>query len=76
MKTNKKNRDRKDNNREAHREHPLPGQIPPAQKKQNAAAHHQAENDRVDDAQLVAHNKNDDLDEGERASVGEDSDLV
>jgi hypothetical protein len=54
---------------------PLTGQINPEQR-QNANAHEQAEKDMADDAEFVAHNKNDDLDEGETARLGENTDLV
>jgi hypothetical protein len=53
-------------------EHPLPGEIPNKQWKQNIAAHKEAEKDMEDDAELTARNANDDLDEGESARLGED----
>ena len=57
-------------------EHPLPGQIGSEQSRRNANAHEQAEKDMVDDAEFVANNKNDDLDEAESARLGENTDLV
>lgn len=72
-KENKKNR----NKTKAHHEHPLPGEISPTQKKVNEDAHSQAEKDIAGDVEFAAHNKNDDLDEGETARLGEDNtDLV
>ena len=50
-----------------------------AQEKENeniAQAHQQAERDIEDDADLSVHSPNDDLDEGETARLGEDTDLV
>ena len=60
-------------NKKPHHEYPLPGQIDPGQKKQNTNAHQQADKDMTDDAELTAHNKNDDLDEGESARLGEEN---
>jgi hypothetical protein len=58
-------------------EHPLPSEISREQKVQSAAAHDQAERDMENDAELTAHNPNDDLDEGETARLGENTtDLV
>jgi len=50
-----------------------------AQEKENenvAQAHQQAENDMQEDADLSIHSPNDDLDEGETARLGENTDLV
>ena len=58
------------------REHPLPGQISPEQKQKNREALKEAEKDIEKDAELSSHNKNDDLDEGETARLGEKTDLV
>ena len=45
--------------------------------KENADAFHQAEKDMNKDAEFTAHSKNDDLDEGETARLGEGkNDLV
>lgn len=61
----------------AHHENPLPGEIKPKQMEENANALRQAEKDMNKDAEFTAHNKNDDLDEGESARLGEDkNDLV
>jgi hypothetical protein len=50
-----------------------------AQEKENenvAQAHQQAEKDIEEDADLSIHSPNDDLDEGETARLGENTDLV
>ena len=75
MKPNSQNK-RSKTRKPGRHENPLPGQINPEQSRQNANAHHQAEKDMADDAEFVAHNKNDDLDEGETARLGENTDLV
>jgi hypothetical protein len=58
-------------NKKTHQEHPLPGEITAEEKQRNANARQQADKDMFDDAELTAHNKNDDLDEGETARLGE-----
>jgi hypothetical protein len=75
MKRKSENKKSKPRNPGRH-EHPLPGQINPEQSRQNTNAHGQAEKDMADDAEFVAHDKNDDLDEGETAKLGENTDLV
>ena len=68
---------KKSKDKKAHHEYPLPGEINPEQKRKNANALQQADKDMIDDAELTAHNKNDDLDEGETARLGEDNnDLI
>lgn len=58
-------------------EHPLPHEIRKSEKEQAVKAHDQAEKDMDEDAELTAHNPNDDLDEGETARLGDDeSNLV
>lgn len=58
-------------------EHPLPQEISKTERKQNRAAHDEAEKDMEEDAELTAHGPNDDLDEGETARLGEDiSDII
>ena len=58
-------------------ETPLPGEISSEQKKGNDNALQQANKDMDSDAEFTAHSKNDDLDEGETARLGEDkNDLV
>jgi hypothetical protein len=57
-------------------EHPLPQEIPQQERKQAVDAHIAAERDMEDDAELTAHHLNDDLDEGETARLGEETDLV
>ena len=71
MKRKKENK--KSGNLKPHHEYPLPGEINPEQKKQNINAHQQADKDMIDDAELTAHSKNDDLDEGETARLGEEN---
>ncbi len=67
MKNNNKTRKSK-----PHHENPLPGDIAPKQRKENANALQQADKDMNKDAEFTAHSKNDDLDEGETARLGED----
>ncbi len=75
MKRIKENK--KDGNKRPHHEYPLPGQINAEQKRQNKDALRQADKDMIDDAELTAHSKNDDLDEGETARLGKNSnDLI
>ena len=75
MKRRKENK--KNGNKKPHHEYPLPGEINPEQKRQNTNAQLQADKDMIDDAELTAHSKNDDLDEGETARLGEENnDLV
>lgn len=57
-------------------EHPLPHEISDKQRNLNEAAHNEAEKDMEDDAEFTASNPNDDLDEGETARLGEDTDLI
>ena len=60
-----------------HHENPLPGEISSKEKKENADALRQADKDIENDLEFSAHSKNDDLDEGETARLGEDkNDLV
>ena len=56
---------------------PLPGEITPEQRKQNANALHQADKDMGSDPEFAKAGKSDDLDEGEIARLGDDkNDLV
>lgn len=55
-------------------ENPLPNEIDPAEKRLTDAAHHTADKDIASDAELSAHSPNDDLDEGETARLGEETD--
>jgi hypothetical protein len=67
----------KTKDKKGHHEYPLPGEINPAQKQLNINARKEAEKDIMEDAELTANSKNDDLDEGETARLGEeDTDLV
>jgi len=75
MKQKGENKKRKTGKAGQH-EHPLPGEISPEQNRQNVNAHQQAEKDMANDAEFVAHSKNDDLDEGETARLGENTGLV
>lgn len=54
-------------------EHPLPNEISREEKEKAIQAHDEAETDMNEDAELTAHNPNDDLDEGEFARLGEDT---
>lgn len=56
--------------------HPLPNEISKKEKEKNREAHEQAENDMNEDAELTAHNPNDDLDEGETARLGENTEEI
>ena len=72
MKNNNKTRKSK----KPHHENPLPGDITPKQRKENANALQQADKDMNNDAEFTAHSKNDDLDEGETARLGEKNSLI
>ena len=61
---------------EGHHVHPLPREISKEQKEQNEEAHDAAEHDMIEDAELTASSPNDDLDEGETARLGEETDLI
>jgi hypothetical protein len=54
-------------------QYPLPGEISKEQKKKNTDALKEAEKNMQQDADLAARNKNDDLDEGELARLGENN---
>lgn len=70
-------KDKSKSGKKGHHEHPLPGEISREQKQQNINARTQAEEDMNSDAEFTAHSKNDDLDEGESARLGEqNTDLV
>jgi hypothetical protein len=75
MKRKGENKNRKPRGTGRH-EHLLRGEINSEQNTQNTNAHQEAEKDMADDAEFVAHSKNDDLDEGETARLGENTDLV
>jgi hypothetical protein len=59
-------------NKPPHHDNPLSGEISDKAKQQNSNAHQQAEDDMIDDAEFTAQSKNDDLDEGESARLGDD----
>jgi hypothetical protein len=72
-----KNSNKGKKGKKPHHENPLPGEITPRQKKANADALQQADKDMNNDAGFTAPSKNDDLDEGEMARLGEDkNDLI
>ena len=57
-------------------EHPLRHEIPESSKRKASNAHQQAEKDMEDDAEFSSTHPNDDLDEGESARLGEQTDLI
>ncbi len=67
-KRNKKNQGR--------HEHPTRQEIMDDEKRQFESAHEQAEKDIDADPEFSAHSPNDDLDEGETARLGEETDLI
>jgi hypothetical protein len=72
-----KNSNKSGKSKKPHHENPLPGNITSKQRKENANALQQADKDMNNDAEFTAHSKNDDLDEGETARLGENkNDLV
>ena len=67
--------ERKGNTNGRH-EHPLRQEITKSEAEAAQAAHQQADKDMYEDAELTAHHPNDDLDEGETARLGEQTDLI
>ena len=65
-------RDKQQESKQGHHEHPLSQEISDEQRNLNKSAHNEAEKDMDNDAELTAHSPNDDLDEGETARLGED----
>ena len=59
-----------------HHEHPLRQEITNDERELAAAAHNAADKDMEEDAELTASNPNDDLDEGESARLGEETNLI
>ena len=57
-------------------EHPLRQEISQREMEAAQAAHQQADKDMDEDAELTAHHPNDDLDEGETARLGEETNLI
>lgn len=57
-------------------EHPIRQEISDEQHRLNLSAHDEAEKDMQEDAELTATSPNDDLDEGESARLGEQTDLI
>jgi hypothetical protein len=73
----RKAKDKSTPNKKGHHEYPLAGEISPKQKELNINARKEADKDMMEDADFTAHSKNDDLDEGETARLGEENtDLV
>lgn len=69
--------DKKDNEKQhGHHEHPLRQEISNEERKLAEAAHNTADKDMAADAELTAASPNDDLDEGESARLGEQTDLI
>lgn len=63
--------------RQGGHEHLLPNEINKKEKEKAIRSHDEAEKDMNEDAELSAHNPNDDLDEGESARSGENtSDII
>lgn len=60
-------------NRQGHHEHPLPNEISTEQRELNRQAHETADKDMDEDATSIAPGKNDDLDEGETARLGDNA---
>lgn len=72
-----KNNNKSTKGKKPHHENPLPGEISSEQRKENADALRQADKDIDKDPEFTAHSKNDDLDEGETARLGDGkNDLV
>jgi hypothetical protein len=67
---------RKNNSGVGRHEHRLRNEITDSQREQAAAAHEQADKDIEDDSDLTSGSPNDDLDEGESARLGEETDLI
>ena len=57
-------------------EHPLPQEISSGERDAVLRAHEAADEDMEADAELTASSPNDDLDEGETARLGENTDLI
>lgn len=63
-------------NTKGEHEHPLRHEISDEQRRLNLSAHDEADKDMEQDAELTASSPNDDLDEGETARLGEETDLI
>ena len=72
----KKRNSNAEQNKQGQHEHPLRQEITDEQQRLNLSAHQEAEKDMEDDAELTAGSPNDDLDEGESARLGEQTDLI
>lgn len=69
-------KDIRSGNAKGKHEHPLPSEIDANQKKQTDSAFQEASRDIDQDPDLSIHSPNDDLDEGETARLGENTDLI
>lgn len=69
-----KEQDRK--NERGHHENPLPGEISRDEKRNAITARVKAEKDIENDPDFSAKTPNDDLDEGEAARLGENTDII
>ena len=72
----KREENKKENENKGRHEHPLPSEINDKQKKQSESAFEEASKDIDEDPDLSIHSPNDDLDEGETARLGENTDLI
>jgi hypothetical protein len=72
----KKHKNDQDQTKQGQHEHPLRQEITDEQQRLNLSAHEEAEKDMENDAELTASSPNDDLDEGESARLGEQTDLI
>jgi hypothetical protein len=69
-------KDQERKNERGHHENPLPGEISRDDKRKAMTARVKAEKDIDDDPEFSAKSPNDDLDEGEAARLGEETDIV
>jgi len=65
-----------DHEQQGRHEHRLPHEISEGERSTAQRAHEEADRDMEDDAEFTASSPNDDLDEGESARLGENTDLV
>ena len=61
---------------QGHHKNPLPQEISNSEREIAAKAHEEADKDMEEDAEFTATSPNDDLDEGESARLGEQTDLI
>jgi hypothetical protein len=72
----KKNNNTANSQPQGQHEHPLAQEISDEQRALNTSAHNEADKDMEEDAEFTASSPNDDLDEGETARLGEETDLI